>query len=102
MPVRHRDPAGPTRSARAGWHQLDRRRTRAVHARPLGHQPGPSLQHARGTAHPAPSDPDDHTQEIRLKDARGRLRFPAYLLIALGIALVAITVAIVAVLVGFT
>lgn len=51
----------------------------------------------------APSDHhDDPTQEIRLKDDRGRLRLPAYVLIALGIALVAIAVAIVAVLVGFT
>jgi hypothetical protein len=51
---------------------------------------------------PAGSDQDDLTQEIRLKDDRGRLRLPAYLLIALGIALVAITVSIVAMLVGFT
>jgi hypothetical protein len=32
---------------------------------------------------PAGSDQDDHTQEIRLKDDRGRLRLPAYVLIAL-------------------
>jgi hypothetical protein len=51
---------------------------------------------------PAPSDHDDHTREIRLKDDRGRLRLPAYVLIALGIALVAVTVAILAVLAGFT
>jgi hypothetical protein len=50
---------------------------------------------------PPPSGHDDHTQEIRLKDDRGRLRVPAYVLIALGIALVAIAVAIVAVLIGF-
>jgi len=50
---------------------------------------------------PAPSDYDDHSQEIRLTDDRGRLRLPAYVLIALGIAVVAIAVAIVAVLVGF-
>jgi hypothetical protein len=49
---------------------------------------------------PATSDHEDHTQEIRLKDDRGRLRLPAYVLIALGIAVVAIAVAIVAVLVG--
>jgi len=54
-----------------------------------------------GQPNPAGSDQDDLTQEIRLKDDRGRLRLPAYLLIALGIALVAITVSIVAVLVGF-
>jgi hypothetical protein len=51
---------------------------------------------------PAPSGHDNHRQEIRLTDARGRLRLPAYVLIALGIAVVAIAVAIVAVLVGFT
>jgi hypothetical protein len=51
---------------------------------------------------PAGSDQDDLTQEIRLKDDRGRLRLPAYVLIALGIAVVAITVSILAVLVGFT
>jgi hypothetical protein len=51
---------------------------------------------------PATSDHEIHTQEIRLKDDRGRLRLPAYVLIALGIAVVAITVAILAVLVGFT
>jgi hypothetical protein len=39
-------------------------------------------------------------EEIRLKDDRGRLRLPAYVLIALGIAVVAITIAILAVLVG--
>jgi hypothetical protein len=51
---------------------------------------------------PAPSDHEDHSQEIRLKDDRGRLRLPAYVLIALGIAVVAITIAILAVLAGFT
>jgi hypothetical protein len=51
---------------------------------------------------PAPSDHHDRTQEIRLKDDRGRLRLPAYVLIALGIAVVAITVAILAGLAGFT
>jgi hypothetical protein len=39
---------------------------------------------------PAPNDPDDHTNEIRLKDPSGRLRLPAYILIALGIALAAL------------
>jgi hypothetical protein len=38
----------------------------------------------------APNDPDDHTNEIRLKDPSGRLRLPAYILIALGIALAAL------------
>lgn len=51
---------------------------------------------------PATSDQEDHTQEIRLKDDRGRLRLPAYVLIALGIAVVAIAVAILAVLGGFS
>jgi len=32
----------------------------------------------------AASDHDGHRQEIRLKDDRGRLRFPAYVWIALG------------------
>ena len=49
---------------------------------------------------PAPSDHDDHTQQIRLRDVRGRLRLPAYVLIALVLAVVAITVAIVAALVA--
>jgi hypothetical protein len=51
---------------------------------------------------PATRDHETYTQEIRLKDDRGRLRLPAYVLIALGIAVVALTVAILAVLVGFT
>ena len=49
-----------------------------------------------------PSDHDDHTQEVRLKDDHGKLRLPAYVLIALVVALAAIMVSIVAVLVGFT
>jgi hypothetical protein len=32
---------------------------------------------------PPPSDPDDHTGEVKLKDHRGRLRLPAYILIAM-------------------
>jgi hypothetical protein len=36
---------------------------------------------------PAPSGQDDHSNEVRLKDDRGRLRLPAYVLIALGMAL---------------
>jgi hypothetical protein len=51
---------------------------------------------------PATNDHEDHSQEIRLKDDRGRLRLPAYVLIALGIAVVALTVAVLAVLGGFT
>ena len=51
---------------------------------------------------PAPGEYVDHSQEIRLKADRARLRLPAYVLIALGIAVVAVVVAIVAVLVGFT
>jgi hypothetical protein len=50
---------------------------------------------------PAASDHDDHRQEIRLKDDRGRLRFPAYVMIALGIAVAGIMVSILAVLAGF-
>jgi hypothetical protein len=51
---------------------------------------------------PAPGEHVDHSQEIRLKDDHGRLRLPAYVLIALGMAVVAVAGAIVAVLVGFT
>jgi hypothetical protein len=50
---------------------------------------------------PIPSGHDDHAQQVWLKDDRGRLRLPAYVLIALVLALAAITVSIVAVLVGF-
>jgi hypothetical protein len=38
---------------------------------------------------PAPNGNNDHTKEVTLRD-RGRLQPPAYVLIALGIALVAI------------
>ena len=50
---------------------------------------------------PAASDHDSYSQEIRLKDDRGRLRLPAYVLIALVIAVMALTIAVLAVLVGF-
>jgi hypothetical protein len=50
---------------------------------------------------PPHSDHDDHSQQVRLKDDRGRLRLPAYVLIALVVALAAIVVLIVAVLVAF-
>lgn len=49
---------------------------------------------------PPPSDHHDHTQEIPRKEHSSRPRLPAYVLIALVIALVAITVSIVAVAVG--
>ena len=49
----------------------------------------------------APSAHDDHV-EVRLTDDRGKRRLPAYGLIAMVVALAAITVSIVAVLVGFT
>ena len=48
----------------------------------------------------AAGDHESSTQEIRLKDDRGKLRLPAYVLIALAIAVMALTIAIVAVLVG--
>jgi hypothetical protein len=35
---------------------------------------------------------DDHSQEVRLRDHRGRLRLPAYILIALVLAVAAIVV----------
>jgi hypothetical protein len=38
----------------------------------------------------APNGNNDHTKEVPLRDHRGRLRLPAYVLIALVIALVAI------------
>jgi hypothetical protein len=47
---------------------------------------------------PAPSGHDDHTQEVRLKDDRGKLRLPAYILIALVVALATILLLIVLVL----
>jgi len=42
----------------------------------------------------APDDGDDHPKEVELRDDRGRLRPPAYVLIALAIAVVAVLVAI--------
>ena len=54
---------------------------------------------------PAPSGHDDHTEddhskEVMLKDHHGRLRLPAYVLIALVIALAAILVLTIGVLVA--
>ena len=43
---------------------------------------------------PAPDDRHDHPKEVEFRDDRGRLRPPAYVLIALAIALVAVLVAI--------
>ena len=39
---------------------------------------------------PTPNDHDDHPKQVRLRDDRGRLRPPAYVLIALAIAVVAV------------
>jgi hypothetical protein len=39
---------------------------------------------------PAPDDREDHPKEVELRDDRGRLRLPAYVLIALAVALVAV------------
>jgi hypothetical protein len=39
---------------------------------------------------PAPNGQDDQSNEIKLRDPSGRLRLPAYILIALVIAVVAI------------
>jgi hypothetical protein len=50
---------------------------------------------------PGPSAHDDHA-EVQLTDDRGKLRLPAYVLIALVVTLAAITVSIVAALVGFS
>jgi hypothetical protein len=71
-----------------------------VHARPLGHQPTQRLHHARQAARPGPNGNNDHTKEVTLRDHRGHLRPPAYVLIALVIALAAITLVIVGVLVA--
>jgi hypothetical protein len=55
-----------------------------------------------------PNTPPDLTQgdqdhaEVRLKNDGGRLRLPAFVLIALAVALAAVMVSIVAVLAGFT
>jgi hypothetical protein len=47
---------------------------------------------------PAPSGHDDSINEVQLKDEHGRLPLPAYILIALGIAVVAILLVVVGVL----
>ena len=39
---------------------------------------------------PFPSGHDDYTSEVMLKDSSGKLRFPAYILMALVIALAAV------------
>ena len=44
---------------------------------------------------PAPSGQDDYPNEVMLNDERGRLRIPAYILITLGIAVVAILLVVV-------
>jgi len=49
---------------------------------------------------PAPTGHDDPTNEVLLKDHRGRLRLPAYILIALVTALAAIVVLTLAVLIA--
>jgi hypothetical protein len=50
--------------------------------------------HVFGTAgdqpDPAPNGQDDQTNEVKLRDPSGRLRLPAYILIALVIAAAAI------------
>ena len=46
---------------------------------------------------PAPSGHDDPTKEVQLRDERGRLRLPAYVLIALGITLAAILLVVIGV-----
>lgn len=49
---------------------------------------------------PPPSGHHDHTNEVKLKDERGRLRLPAYILLALGIALAAVLLVILGVIIG--
>jgi hypothetical protein len=63
---------------------------RSVHARPLGPQPGPCVQRAGRKPDPAPNGNNDRTKELPLRDQRGRLRLPAYVLIVLVVALAAI------------
>jgi hypothetical protein len=55
--------------------------------RPPGEQPDP-----------APSGHHDPTKEVELRDERGRLRLPAYVLIALGITLAALVLVVIGVL----
>jgi hypothetical protein len=82
---RLRPPAG-----RAGWPHRGFTWKEPVHARLLGHQPGQRSQRAWYEARLGPNGNNDHTKEVPLRDHRGRLRPPAYVLIALVIALVAI------------
>jgi hypothetical protein len=49
---------------------------------------------------PTPNDHDDHPKQVRLRDDRGRLRPPTYVLIALAIAVVAVLLAIAVLLLG--
>jgi hypothetical protein len=74
----------------------------SVHARPVGHQSGPDsvFNGPRKKPDQAGGHDNDHPKEVKLKGHRGHLRLPAYLLIALMIALAATTLAIVAVLVA--
>ena len=57
--------------------------------------PIPTSSSARLVSGPDPGpsghDHDDHTEEVMLKDHRGHLQPPAYVLIALVIALAAVT-----------
>ncbi len=46
------------------------------------------------------SGQDDHTNEVQLRNERGRLRLPAYVLIALGIALAAALLVIIGVMIA--
>jgi hypothetical protein len=70
-----------------------------VHARPLDTNPDNVFSGSGKKPDPDPSGHDnDHAEEVMLRDDRGRLRPPAYVLIALVIALAAILLLIVAVL----
>jgi hypothetical protein len=105
-PGEHRDlqPAGPTRRLAPPGHQLDLR-PQMEGAGPCPDLWDPNSENGFSMPDtqpdPIPSGHDDHAQQVWLKDDRGRLRLPAYVLIALVLALAAITVSIVAVLVGF-
>ena len=89
-PCSGRPAPSPQRQAPAGHPPCLHERS-PVHARPVGFQPRPRLRHAWRPARPAaPNGQDDQTNEVKLRNPSGRLRLPAYILIALVIALAAI------------
>ena len=49
--------------------------------------PNPDVSPPAEQPDPAPGDQDDRTRQVELKDREGRLRLPAYILIALVVVL---------------